>query len=73
MTQLKINLILAESFPRAINKIVFGGRLIALEKKEDGARPIAIEYMIRRLAAKFANHYVTVRRSESLKLIQLFS
>jgi hypothetical protein len=35
--------------------ILFGGNLIALEKKTGGIRPIAIGYVWRRLAAKCAN------------------
>ena len=40
ITQL-INFMLSGSFPSDINTIVFGGRLIALLKK-DGVRPMAI-------------------------------
>ena len=60
---------LAGSFPPDVNKIVFGGRLIALEKK-GAVRLIAIGYLIRKLAAKSANRHV-IRRSESLKPVQL--
>ena len=70
MTQL-INLMIAGSFPIAIDKFFLGGQLIALEKKDGGVRPIAIGYIIRRLMAKCANHYVIARRSKSLKTIQL--
>ena len=61
---------LAGSFPPDVNKIIFGGRLIA-EEKDGGERPIAIGYLIRRLAAKCANRHVIQRRSEILKPVQL--
>ena len=70
MTQI-INRKLAGSFPISINEIIFGGRLIALEKKGGGVRPLAIGYVFKRLVAICANHYVIARRSECLKSIQL--
>ena len=62
ITQL-INLMLAESFPPDVNKIIFGGCLTALEKKDGGVRPIDTGYLIRRLTAKCANCHVIQRRS----------
>ena len=62
ITQL-INLMLAESFPPHVNKIIFGSRLIALKKKDGGVRPIAIGYLIRRLAASVQT--VTSSREEA--------
>ena len=44
ITQL-INLMLAGSFPTDVNKIIFEGGLIALEK-DGGVKPIAIGYLI---------------------------
>jgi len=41
--------------------ILFGGNLIALEKKTGGVRPIAIGYVWRRLAAKCANTHAVSR------------
>jgi hypothetical protein len=42
-----------------VTPILFGGKLIALEKKSGGIRPIAIGYTWRRIAAKCANSYAT--------------
>ena len=50
-----INLMLAGKFDSEINTIIYGGRLIALSKKDGGVRPIAVGYVLRRLAAKCAN------------------
>jgi hypothetical protein len=43
--------------PSSVTSILFGGRLIALQKKSGGIRPIAIGYSLRRLAAKCVNKY----------------
>ena len=51
--------------------ILFGGNLIALEKKSGGIRPIAIGYTWRRIAAKCANAYATSVLSSYLCPIQL--
>jgi hypothetical protein len=50
-----VNMLLAGQCPRQIAPIFFGGRLIALDKKDGGIRPIAIGLTLRRLAAKCAN------------------
>lgn len=50
-----VNMLLAGQCPRQIAPIFFGGRLIALDKKSRGIRPIAIGLTLRRLAAKCAN------------------
>jgi len=50
-----VNMLLAGQCPRQIAPIFFGGRLIALDKKSGGIRPIAIGLTLRRLAAKCAN------------------
>ena len=54
---------LAVSFNKEINKIIYGGRLIALAKKDEDVRPIAVRYVLRRLSAKCANKHVLARRS----------
>ena len=41
--------------PQEAAKIFFGGRLLALEKKTGGIRPIAIGFTLRRLSSKVAN------------------
>ena len=66
-----VNVLLAGSCCKEINTIVFGGRLIALTKKDGGIRPISVGYTLRRLAAKCANNYVIKRRSEALRPQQL--
>ena len=50
---------------------MFEGSLLILEKWDDGVRPIAIGYLIRRLAGKCANRDAIQRTSESLKPVQL--
>ena len=54
-------------FDTEINSIIYGGRLIALSKKGGGMRPIAVDYTIRRLAAKCANMHVLKERSKLLQ------
>jgi hypothetical protein len=43
--------------PPSVTPVFFGGRLIALQKKSGGIRPIAIGYTWRRLAAKCVNKH----------------
>ena len=54
-----VYMFLLEECHREVIPIFFGGSLIALEKKSDGIRPIAIGYTLRSIAAKYANnlHY----------------
>ena len=42
---------------REVVPFLFGGRLIALEKKSGGVRPKAIGYTRRKIAAKCANTF----------------
>ena len=51
--------------------ILFGGNLIALEKKTGGIRPIAIGYTWRRIASKCANTYACAQVKEFLAPLQL--
>jgi len=60
-----INLLLAGSIDKEVSAIVFGGRLLALSKKDGGVRPITVGYTLQRLAAKCANNHVIERRSHS--------
>ena len=51
------NVLLSGKLSTTIREVIFGGRLIALQKKDGGIRPIAVGYTLRRLAAKCANSY----------------
>ena len=66
-----VNLLLEGKCHPAVTPILFGGTLIALEKKSGGIRPIAIGYTWRRVAAKCANMYATFTLSSYLSPIQL--
>ena len=66
-----VNLILAGELDQEFNEIIYGGRLIALKKKDEGLRPIAICYTVRCLAAKCANRYATAKLASHLAPIQL--
>ena len=57
--------------PLTVREIIFGGRLIALQKKDGGIRPIAVGYTLRRLATKSANAQVITRRSKELVPLQV--
>jgi hypothetical protein len=50
-----VNLVLEGRCPEDINPIFFGGRLIGLNKKDGGIRPIVIGFSLRRLVSKCAN------------------
>ena len=52
-----INLLMLGKCPSSVASILFGGRLIALQKKSGGIRPIAIGYSVRRLASKCVNKH----------------
>ena len=66
-----VNLMLAGGLDQEVNEIIYGGRLIALKKKDGGLRPIAIGYTLRRLAAKCANKYATAKLASHFAPIQL--
>ena len=61
-----VNKQLAGEFPAEMNEILYGGRLMALQKKDGGIRPIDIGYTWRRLAAKCANQHVIKDASKLL-------
>ena len=52
-----MNLLLRGQCPPEVQPILFGGRLLALAKKDGGIRPIAVGYTLRRLTAKCANSF----------------
>jgi len=54
-----INLVLSGGCPFEVAPIFFGGRLLAMNKKSGGVRPIAIGFSLRRLASKCANSFGT--------------
>ena len=62
-----LNLLMDGICPPSIRRIIFGGRLIALNKKGGGIRPIAIGYYWRRLAAKCVNNIISARRPSKVK------
>jgi len=66
-----VSLMLARTFDKEVNSRIFGGRLIALSKKDGGIRPISVGYTLRRLAAKCTNNHVIAKRSKALQPQQL--
>ena len=50
-----VNMLFKGGLPLPVREIPYGGRLVALQKKDGGIRPIAVGYTLRRLAAKCAN------------------
>jgi hypothetical protein len=56
-----VNSALEGRCPEDISPIFFGGRLIGLNKKDGGIRPIAIGFSLRRLVSKCANCYAIAR------------
>ena len=66
-----VNVILNDELPMLVQYIFFGGRIIALEKKNGGIRPIAVSYTLCRLAAKCANSHVIKRRSKKLQPVEV--
>jgi hypothetical protein len=66
-----VNTLLEGNCPQTVAPILFGGNLIAIEKKNGGIRPIAIGYTWRRIAAKCANSHATSALADYLSPIQL--
>ena len=66
-----VNLVLAGHCPDDIAPTFFGGRLIALNKKSGGIRPIAVGFTLRRLTSKCANAHVSSRLETFFRSIQL--
>ena len=66
-----VNLLLAGRCHPDILPMFFGGRLIALNKKCGGIRPIAVGNTLRRLTAKCASFYAIDRLAEELSPRQL--
>ena len=66
-----VNLVLGGGCPLSVCSTFFGARLIAIDKKAGGFRPIAVGYTLRRLVAKCANNYAQVKLFDYLSPIQL--
>jgi len=66
-----VNVLLEGRCSPEVSPILFGGLLMALEKKSGGIRPIAIGYTWRRIAAKCANSYAIAILSSYLQPTQL--
>ena len=65
------NMMLSGNHLQPIREVIFGGRLIALKKKDGDIRPIAIGYTLRRLAAKCVDSHVITARGNELTPIQV--
>ena len=66
-----VNMTLAGQCPADIAPAFFSGRLIALNKKAGGIRPIAIGFTLRRLVSKCANTHAAAHLATYFKPIQL--
>ena len=66
-----VNTVLARCCPTDVTPVFFGGRLLALNKKSGGIRPIAVGMTLRRLASKCASSYGASRMAPLLSPRQL--
>ena len=66
-----VNLLLEGRCPPRVANILFGGKLLALNKKDGGVRPIAVGYYWRRLAAKCANAHAIKRLGDYFGCLQV--
>ena len=66
-----VNCLLRCHCPIEVRKIIFGGKLLALNKKDGGIRPIAVGYYWRRLAAKCATSFAVINSVNYFGNIQL--
>lgn len=66
-----VNMVLAGCCPPEITKYFFGGRLIALRKKQGGIRPIAVGFTLRRLVSKCASLHGIAHLKEYFQPLQL--
>ena len=60
-----VNLLLRGQCPPDIGKLLFGGKLVSLNKKDGGIRPIAVGYYWRRSVAKCANLYPHLKKCQT--------
>ena len=66
-----VNCLLMGDCPSEVQPILFGGNLIALNKKSGGIRPITVGYTLRRLAAKCASAFAVANLLDYLYPVQL--
>jgi len=66
-----VNCLLQGEIHPSVSPVLFGGNLIAPEKKTGGVRPIAIGYTLRRIAAKCANSFAASHLEDHFSPIQL--
>ena len=65
------NVLLSDKLSTIIREVIFGERLITLQKNYGGIRLIVVSYNLHRLAAKCANPHIIERRNNELSLIQV--
>ena len=70
ITALVSNLVMGV-IPDPVKPFFFGGRLVALNKKDGGIRPIVVGQTFRRLTSKLVNSYASLKLSSSLAPLQL--
>ena len=66
-----VNCLLTGDCPPEVQPILFGGKLIALNKKSGGIRAITVGYTLRRLTAKYASAFAVSNLLDYLYPIQL--
>jgi len=66
-----VNLLLSTKVAPEVNRIIFGGKLIGIQKKDGGIRPITIGYTLRRITGKAANKHAMERASSILSPLQV--
>ncbi|XP_055345383.1 uncharacterized protein LOC129593198 isoform X2 [Paramacrobiotus metropolitanus] len=66
-----LNLVLQGNVPTDIHPTFFGGKLLALRKKDGGLRPIAVVLTLRRVIAKIVCTKVAERATAILSPVQL--
>ena len=66
-----VNCLLKGEIHPSVSPVLFGGNLIALEKKTGSVRPIAIGYTLRRIAAKCANSFAASQLEDHFSPMQL--
>jgi hypothetical protein len=65
------NRVMSGGVPESSRPIFFGGRLVALNKKDGGIRPIVVGSTFRRLASKVVNNLALQKMASVLSPIQL--